>query len=48
MLEGRTQYEKQYFIVFEFLDSKLKIILIPTVNHKINANQYYQQYFKLR
>ena len=28
----RAQYEKQLFIVFEFLDSKIKRILIPTVN----------------
>ena len=41
MMEGRTQHEKQHFIVFELCDSKIKRILIPTVNDKINGNQYY-------
>ena len=41
MMEGRTQHEKQHFIVFEFPDSKVKRSLIPTANHKINTNQHY-------
>ena len=47
MMKGWTHYEKQHLIVFEFCDSKIKRILIPTVNYKINANQHYQHYFKV-
>ena len=37
---------KATFYFFEFSDSKMKRIIIPTVNHKIKANQHYQAYFR--
>ena len=40
MMQSRTQHEKQHFLVFETDDSKLKRIVIPSVNQKINANQH--------